>query len=61
MVIFQKKKVKKFYDDWIKKAIKGLFDDECILGVYKSKIVGFCCTNLDMKTNLEEQTLVYFL
>ena len=36
MVIFQKK-VKKFYDDWIKKAIKGLFDDECILEFIKVK------------------------
>ena len=46
---FPKKKVKKFYDDWIKKAIKGLFDDECILGVYKSKIVGFCTLRYENK------------
>jgi len=39
---FETHKVNEFYDNWIEKAIKGEFDDECHCLFYGNKIIGFC-------------------
>ena len=31
-----------FYENWLFKAFKGEFDDECVLGIKNKKIIGFC-------------------
>ena len=36
------RKVKDFYESWLKKAILGTFDDFCLLICYKKKPIGFC-------------------
>ncbi len=39
---FSTKSVKKFYSNWLKKAILGTFDSFCLLICFKKKPIGFC-------------------
>lgn len=38
---FGKKKVQEFYSLWAEKAVKGTFDDCCLVAISKKKIAGF--------------------
>jgi len=39
---FSKTKINEFYENWIEKAVFGLFDDECYCMYYHKFPIGFC-------------------
>lgn len=44
---FDNKKVEEFYKNWLQKAVKGTFDDECYFFEKNNKIIGFCTIKYD--------------
>lgn len=39
---FDVSRVRQFYPDWVEKAVKGTFDDFCVIVVEKKEILGYC-------------------
>ncbi len=54
--LFSKKSVKRFYANWLKKAILGTFDSFCLLICFKKKPIGFCT----LKVKKNEATIGLF-